>query len=407
MATAPEPRPRETAPGGAAPARSEAAPGAGAAEMSEAAPAPFKVVIAGAGVAGMEAALALKDLAGQRVSIEMWAPDPEFVYRPLRVREPFAYGSAERYEVAKMAAKIGIEVREEAFSWVDAEAKVAHTDEGQEVSYDALILALGARIHSRFTHAYTIDDRHLDDILNGLLQDVEGGYVKRLAFVVPARMAWQLPVYELALMTARRASETDASLAISIVTPEAAPLAIFGANASEAMSKLLAGAGIEVIGSAYAEVPSWDTVVVNPGDRRLRFDRVVALPELYGPAVRGLPGGEHGFIPIDLHAKVRGVERVYAAGDATDFAIKHGGISAQQADAAAEEIAALAGAPVQAKPFHPTVYGMVLTGGAPLYLRAQLTGGHGFSSEASDEPLWTPPRKIVAKYLGPFLEALA
>jgi len=367
---------------------------------------PFKVVIAGAGVAGLEAALALKDLAGARVAIEMLAPDPEFVYRPMTVREPFAYGSAERYKVEQMAAKIGFELHEQSFAWVDADARVAYTDEGGQLHYDALILALGARIHSRFTHAYTIDDRHLDDILHGLLQDIEGGYVKRLAFVVPARMAWQLPIYELALMTARRAAETEASLAISIVTPERAPLAIFGSTATEAVSTLLDDAGIEVIASAYAEVPSWDSVVVNPGDRQWRFDRVVALPELYGPAVRGLPAGEHGFIPIDIHAKVRGVERVYAAGDATDFAIKHGGISSQQADAAAEQIASLAGAPLHAQPFRPTVYGMLLTGGAPLYLRAHLTGGHGFSSEASREPLWTPPRKIVARYLGPFLEEL-
>ncbi len=365
---------------------------------------PFKVVIAGAGVAGLEAALALKDLAGDRVSIEMLAPDPEFVYRPMTVREPFAYGAAERYKVEQLATKIGFGLREQSFAWVDVQARLAYTDEGEQIPYDALILALGARIHSRFTHAYSIDDRHLDDILHGLLQDVEGGYVKRLAFVAPARMGWQLPIYELALMTATRAAETDASLAISIVTPEQAPLAIFGSSATAAVSKLLAGAGIEVIASAYAEVPNWDTVVVNPGDRQLRFDRVVALPELYGPAVRGVPAGKHGFIPIDIHAKVRGAERVYAAGDASDFAIKHGGISAQQADAAAEEIAALAGAAVLAQPFRPTVYGMLLTGGAPLYLRAHLTGGHGFSSEASQQPLWTPPRKIVAKYLGPLLE---
>jgi sulfide:quinone oxidoreductase len=364
----------------------------------------LKVVIAGGGVAGLEAALALRDLAGERVSIEMLAPDPEFVYRPMTVREPFAYGEAQRYPLSELLEGAGVELREESFGWVDAATRLAYTDGGEQVPYDALLLALGARIHSRYAHAYTIDDRHLDDILHGLLQDIEGGYVRRLAFVVPARMGWQLPVYELALMTAARAFETDAALSIAIVTPEDSPLAIFGSGASDAVSKLLEQAHIEVICSAYAEVPRWDTVVVNPDDRRIEVDRVVALPELYGPAVRGLPTAEHGFVPVDLHAKVRGVERVYAAGDATDFAIKHGGVSAQQADAAAEAMAALAGAPVEPQPFHPTIYGMLLTGGAPRYLRARITGGHGFSSEVSQEPLWSPPRKIVARYLAPHLE---
>jgi sulfide:quinone oxidoreductase len=367
---------------------------------------PLRVLIAGGGVAALEGALALRDLAGERVSLAVLAPDPEFVYRPMTVREPFAYGSAERYALDAIADDIGVELRRESFAWVDASARVAYTDSGEKLAYDALLLALGARIHTRFTHAYTIDDRHLDDILHGLLQDVEGGYVKRLAFVVPARMAWQLPVYELALMTAARALETDSTLSITIVTPEDSPLAIFGSGASEAVSKLLEEAGIEIVTSAYAEVPQWDTVVVNPDDRRLQFDRVVALPELYGPAVRGIPSAEHGFIPIDVHAKVRGVERVWAAGDATDFALKHGGVASQQADAAAEAIAALAGVPLDPKPFHPTVHGMLLTGGTPRYLRAQVSGGHGFSSEVSEQPLWSPPRKIVAKYLAPYLERL-
>jgi sulfide:quinone oxidoreductase len=362
------------------------------------------VLIAGGGVAGLEGALALRHLAGDRVSIEMLAPDPEFVYRPMTVREPFAYGRARRYPLSELTADIPVQLRAQSFAWVDPSARVAYTDDGEEITYDALLLALGARVHTRFTHAYTIDDKHLDDILHGLLQDVEGGYVKRLAFVVPARMAWQLPIYEIALMTAKRAYELDVALSITIVTPEDSPLAIFGAGASEAVSRLLTEAGIEVLGSSYAEVPRWDTVAIDPDDRRLTVDRVVALPELYGPAVRGLPSAEHGFIPVDVHARVHGVECVYAAGDATDFAIKHGGISAQQADAAAESIAALAGAAVEPKPFHPMVHGMLLTGGAPRYLRARITGGQGFSSEVSEEALWTPPVKIAARYLAPYLE---
>ena len=41
----------------------------------------------------------------------------------------------------------------------------------------------------------------------------------------------------------------------------------------------------------------------------------------------------------------------------------------------------------------------------PLYLQAHITGGHGWSSEVSEEPLWSPQAKIVARYLTPFLES--
>lgn len=109
-------------------------------------------------------------------------------------------------------------------------------------------------------------------------------------------------------------------------------------------------------------------------------------------------------IPVDTHCQVRGVERVYAAGDCTDFAVKHGGIAAQQAVAAAQAIAALAGAPVDPEPFDPEIHGMLLTGGAPKYLSAHIRGGYGFSSEITDSPTWSPATKIASTYLAPYLE---
>src|ERR1039458_9677848 len=86
-------------------------------------------------------------------------------------------------------------------------------------------------------------------------------------------------------------------------------------------------------------------LIVNPGERELRFDRVVAVPRRAGPATTGRRADADGFLPVTSYCEVSGVERVYAAGDATDFPIKFGGIAAQQADAAAASIASMAGAP--------------------------------------------------------------
>jgi sulfide:quinone oxidoreductase len=219
-------------------------------------------------------------------------------------------------------------------------------------------------------------------------------------------MPWQLPLYEIALMTAGRAYDMQVELDVTIVSPEDAPLAIFGSGASDGVSKLLERAKIKTINSAYAEIPKPGEVVINPGDRRLQVDRVVALPELYGPPVRGIPLGENGFIRVNPYGQVPDVGPIYAAGDATDFAIKHGGIGSQQADAAAQSIAALAGAPVTPEPFNPVIHGMLLTDAKPVYLSAHIAGGHGFSSEITDTPTWSPPTKIAAKYLAPYLDTL-
>ena len=65
---------------------------------------------------------------------------------------------------------------------------------------------------------------------------------------------------------------------------------------------------------------------------------------------------------------------MFAAGDATAFPIKQGGLAAQQADAVAEAIAAAAGVDLDPQPFRPILRGVLLTGGAARYLRADISG---------------------------------
>jgi sulfide:quinone oxidoreductase len=373
--------------------------------MSSSGAHPFRVVIAGGGVAALEGALALRELAGERVRTTIVCPQPEFVYRPMTVREPFAYSTARRYPLDEIARDVGAELRQDAFKRLDPERRVVHAESGDQIEYDALLLGLGAVRRPRFKHALTLDDRRLDEQLHGLIQDIEGGFAHKLAFVAPSRMPWPLPIYELALMTAQRAYGMNTEVSITIATPEDAPLAIFGQAVSDGVSRLLTEHGILMIPSARCETPAAGELSVYPGSRRLFVDRILALPELFGPSTPGVPkAAPNGFIPIDVHGRVRGVDRVFAAGDATDFAIKYGGIAAQQADAAAQAIAALAGAPVEPKPFHPVIHGILLGGEKPLYLSAHITGGHGSSSELSDTPTWSPPTKIVAEYLSPYLD---
>jgi sulfide:quinone oxidoreductase len=366
---------------------------------------PLNVLIAGGGVAGLEAALALRHLAGDAVKITLMAPGEDFVYRPMTVREPFGFSRADRYSLEEIAADLDLRLVSDRLEEVEAEHRRVRTASGGTLSYDALVLALGARLHPRFEHAITIDDRQLDEQLHGLIQDFEGGYTHRLAFVAPAPMPWPLPMYELALMVARRAYDMNADVSVTIVTPEERPLSLFGTTASNAVEALLEENGILTITSAHAEVPEVGRVAIRPGERMIHADRIVALPQLLGPEIKGLPElAPDGFIPVDEHSRVRGLQRVWAAGDATDFPVKFGGVAAQQADAAAGEIAHLAGIPVEPEPFEPEIDAVLLGGRTPLYLHAQLTGGHGMASEVSDTPRFSQQAKISAKYLSPYLE---
>jgi sulfide:quinone oxidoreductase len=101
---------------------------------------------------------------------------------------------------------------------------------------------------------------------------------------------------------------------------------------------------------------------------------------------------------------VPGCDDVFAAGDGIAFPVKHGGLAAQQADAVAETIAARVGAIGTPELSRPVLRGLLMTGGAPLYLRAELDPrGRPATGTASTDALWSPPAKIAGRYLTSFL----
>src|SRR5688572_16167513 len=92
-----------------------------------------RVAIAGGGVAGVEALLALHDLAGDRTELSLIAPEPDFVYKPLWVEEPFGLGPAEQRALAPLAEQAGAELIQEALAEVDPDAHELRLGNGETV----------------------------------------------------------------------------------------------------------------------------------------------------------------------------------------------------------------------------------------------------------------------------------
>ncbi len=219
-------------------------------------------------------------------------------------------------------------------------------------------------------------------------------------------MAWALPAYELALMTAWQAwGMGHDDVQVTVYTPEDAPLGLFGTQATVAVRHDLEEAGVHAETGVYvAEDPQTPgRLVLHPGERTLDAQRVVALPRAVGPGLPGLPANARGFIPTDLHGKVPDVDAVWAAGDAIAFPVKQGGLASQQADAAAESIAAHAGADLEPRPYRPVLRGMMLTGRGKAWMRHQPAGGG--EGTTLRRALWWPPTKIAGRYLSPYLAA--
>lgn len=359
---------------------------------------PTNVLIAGAGVAGLEAALALRMVGEDRVSVELVSPDAEFVYRPLSVAEPFGVGETRRFPVRRLVEDAGAGLTEAAVRGVAPESHSVDTTAG-ELRYDLLLLALGARAMPAVPGAVTFRGPGDEAALGDVLREARDGSVARLVFTMPAGISWPLPLYELALLTAVHLADSGADVQLELVTPEPRPLQLFGHAASDAIAELLERHRIALRTNTVPSAADGN-VLRFVGTGEVEADRVVALPRIEGPRLPGVPHDSNGFVPIDEHGRVRNVDDVYAAGDLTNFPIKQGGLAAQQADAAAETIAAASGVEIKPAPFTPVLRGLLLTGLTPRYMRAEVGSN---VSELDTEPLWWPPGKIVGRYLAPFL----
>jgi hypothetical protein len=207
-----------------------------------------------------------------------------------------------------------------------------------------------------------------------MLSRLRSGGASSVAFVAPSLTGWLLPLYELALMTARELSRGKSGGArLYLVTPENRPLIVFGKQASDGVGRLLASLGIEFIGATRPTVRAG--AVGLGGSRELAVDCVVTLPLVVGPGLAGVTTTQpDGFIPVDQHGRVEGLTDVYAAGDAVEFPVKQGGLAAQQADVVAGHVASRYGARADVAPFRPVLRGMLLTGGEPRFLRSSPAG---------------------------------
>lgn len=366
-----------------------------------------RVLIVGGGVAGLEAMVALRDLAGDRVEVELHAPRREFAYRPLAVGEPFGAGRVIHFDLGELAARAGASFRLGSAIAVDADRRHVVTRDGHEVPYDYLLLSPGARMLWAVPGAVTFwgvaDEGGVADVVRRLRE----GELRRVVFTMPGGAIWPLPTYELALLAEAELTRAGArdGVTLTIVTPEDVPLGLFGVRASEQVGRLLADRGIEVIAGAHPVKFDSGLLRIAPGEP-IEADAVVSGPRLEGRRIAGIPHDRSGFVPVDEHGRVTGMERVFAAGDVTAFPVKQGGIATQQADTAAEAIAADLGVDLAPRPFDPVLRATLWTGEKPQYLYGKLAGGFGETSVFSDEAIWEHEGKIVGRYLAPFLNSI-
>jgi sulfide:quinone oxidoreductase len=364
-----------------------------------------RVVIAGGGFAALEAALALRALAKERVRPTLVAPSPIFTYRPAATIEAFSDAPPLQYDLREIAADIGATYHQGTVEAVAAKSHCVRLESGKRLGYEYLVVAVGARARMAIPGALTFRDQRDIRRFRILLDELKTGRIGRLAFAVPSLDSWALPVYELAFLSAMHAARHGAEVEIVIVSPERAPLAVFGTEASRLLADLLAERRIRFVGHSIPHSVRRDGSLALQFDAPVEADRVVAVPELHGLRITGIPANWSGFVPIDSIGRVEGLTDVFAAGDVTNFPIKQGGLAAQQADLIAHTIAAEIGLPVKELHQARTLRARLLDGDGALVLRTELDalGRPTASTVEHRESRHAPDLKVFGLYLTPYL----
>jgi sulfide:quinone oxidoreductase len=349
-----------------------------------------RVLVAGGGLAALEAVLTMRGSARtEDLPIAMLAPEASFASRPMATKAAVGHGPVWRMELGRFARDHDVELVAESLASVDVNERVATTSSGAEVVYSELLVAVGARRRAWLEGAITFGLTEPGGGIALLLQDLASGAASNVAFVVPPNAFWTPLVYELALLIAGYARAASLDATVSLVTPESAPLAMFGPRASLAVAQRLRREQIEVRLRANADA--------------VDADRVVTLPALSGPAIDGLPADPEGFLPIDERGRITGTVNVYAAGDTVAFPIKQAGLTARQADAAADTILADRDLRSRHRLFPTALEGLLTPDEDFLDLRDPR-----WADDCALRPrsIWWPPPTISAPCLSPYLQAV-
>ena len=368
------------------------------------------MLVAGGGYGGLETALALKDALAERVEITLLTPAVDLTYRPLSSGAPFVREPLRTIDVHHLAAERGMRVvLDELVNVQDDECRVL-THDGELVDFDALVIAVGAHERGLAPPLITWGQYPDQAQLGALLDDLAAGTVKSVAVTIPAGAGWPLAGYEAALILAWTASHlAPAPVSVTVITAEERPASGLGPQAADWVSRTLADAGVEVLSSSVthsftAEQDTHDrggghTVRVTLGDpaHEITVDRVLCVPESFGPDVSGLPSAPHGFLPTGVDGRVVDSDRVWALGDATQRALKHSIITAAEADAVASSIIETLGLGEPSGASLPALHGILVD--APEQRWWDANREHLHDEQMASRCLWWPPEEALGAHL--------
>jgi sulfide:quinone oxidoreductase len=311
---------------------------------------PYRIVIIGGGTGGTLAANRLRRLYGADAEIVVVDRDDRHVYQPGLLFVPFGLADPDRL-VRPRAAQLhdGIDFRLGAVDHIDVAAQHVHLAGGQELAYDALVIASGAELLPDETEGLTGPGEiftfyDLDGATR--LRDALRTFDRGRLVVNPVEMPIKCPVapLEFCFLADWFLRERGVRDAVDLTYVTSLDGAFTKPVASAHLGGLLAAKGIGLetefatgeVDGAGGRLVSWD-------EREVPFDLLVTIP-LHGgpPFVARTPGlaDDLGFVLTDPHTlQSKLAPQIFAIGDATNLPTsKAGSVTHFEAETLVENV---------------------------------------------------------------------
>lgn len=319
---------------------------------------PARIVILGGGVGGtLTANLLARALREHEVEITVADRTGKHVYQPGWLYIPFGAENERnlvRSERGLLDKRINLAVDD--FTRIDPDRRLVVADSGTALHYDYLVIATGSRNVPEDVPGLAESGHHFYSApaaraLGKALREFTGGTIVVGVGGLPHRCPPAPLEFLLLLDSELRRSGRRTATELIYTYPIGRPFTI--ESVSEFVAPVLDERGVTV--ETYFNLDS-----VDPAARRIEslegtsldYDLLVMVPPHRGAEIVSASelGDDQGWVPTDRHTlEVKGLERVYAIGDATDLPVSKSGSAAHfQAKVVAERISA----EITGKPLH-------------------------------------------------------
>jgi sulfide:quinone oxidoreductase len=310
-----------------------------------------KVLILGGGFGGVVAAERVAEQLSDEHQITLISRSRKFVFYPALVR--LAFGKCQPEDVS---FDLRYTMLNRKVNFVEAEVAridpferiitIAHGEVEGRLPYDYLIFALGRRLATERVTGFYEHAHHLLNVDKAIKfgKAIERFHEGRaiLGQCFGARLP--IPVFETAFALARKLEKSGQRdrARITIVSPGTVETEIGDINGSLALQTALDTHQIEFLSNVRVKSVTKDAVITNSGDA-LNFNLLMLVPPFQGSSAASYIGitNSDGYIHVDSTMRVAGHERIYAAGDCTNFdGPKLGHMAVRQAEVAANNLVA-------------------------------------------------------------------